>query len=241
MFLVLYNDKIEKMKIAENMDIKVNNINIHYEVLGEGKPIILLNGNQKNTSYMKFIGKALAKEYKVYLLDRRCCGKSEINCVLSYEESAKDIVEFIKNLNLDKPVILGHSGGGTLALYIAINYSNIISKLIVCSGVARNDVIKMPTYAKIMDKLIWYPGKKSNDRFVKLIKESKKLTEEDLNKINCETLIVNGTKEIVPICEANYIHENIKNSELLIIEGASHSSYMIKFDWYDKLKEFIEK
>ena len=53
------------------MDIKVNNINIHYEVLGEGKPIILLNGNSKNTSYMKFIGKALANEYKVYLVDRR--------------------------------------------------------------------------------------------------------------------------------------------------------------------------
>lgn len=223
------------------MDIKVNNINIHYEILGEGKPVILLNGNQKNTSYMKFIGKALSKEYKVYLIDRRCSGKSEINCNLSYEDSAKDIYEFIKKLNLDKPVILGHSGGGTLALYIAINYSNIISKLIVCSGVARNNVIKMPIYAKIMDNLIWYPGKKSNDKFEKLVKESKNLEKEDLNKIKCETLIVNGTKEIVPVDEADYIHKNIENSKLLIIEGASHSSYMIKVDWYDKLKEFIEK
>lgn len=222
------------------MDIKVNNINIHYEVLGEGKPIILLNGNSKNTSYMKFIGKALANEYKVYLVDRRCCGKSEMNCVLSYEESAKDIVEFIRKLNLGKTIILGHSGGGTLALYIAIKYSSIISKLIICSGVARNDIIKEPTYARIIDKLIWYPGKKSNDRFVKLIKESKNLIEEDLNKIKCEALIVNGTKEIVPVDEAKYIQKNIKKSELLIIEGASHSSYMIKVDWYNKLKEFID-
>ena len=223
------------------MYIKLNNINIHYEVSGEGKSIILLNGNQKNTSYMKSIAKILSMDYKVYLVDRRGSGKSELNCQLSYENSAKDIFEFIKKLKLDNPIILGHSGGGTLALYIAISYPEIVSKLIICSGVARNDIIKVPTYAKIIDKLIWYPSKKYNNKFYNLIKESKNLGKEDLNTIKCKTLIVNGTKEIVPVDEANYIHQNIKNSKLLIIKGASHSSYMIKVDWYDKLKEFIEK
>ena len=119
------------------MYIKVNNINIHYEVLGEGKPIILLNGNQKNTSYMKSIAKVLSMDYKVYLVDRRGSGKSELNCQLSYKESAKDIFEFIKKLNLDNSIILGHSGGGTLALYIAISYPEIVSKLIAFQSTAK--------------------------------------------------------------------------------------------------------
>jgi len=42
------------------MDIKVNNINIHYEVLGKGEPIILLNPNSVNTNAMKYIAKRLA-------------------------------------------------------------------------------------------------------------------------------------------------------------------------------------
>ena len=79
------------------MDIKVNNIKIHYEVLGEGKPIILLNPNSVNTNSMNFIAHKLAKDFKVYKLDRRCCGKSERNCELTYEESAKDVYEFINS------------------------------------------------------------------------------------------------------------------------------------------------
>ena len=36
---------------------------------------------------MKFIAKKLSKDFKVYIFDRRCCGKSEKNCLLCYEES----------------------------------------------------------------------------------------------------------------------------------------------------------
>ena len=88
------------------MDIVVNNIKIHYEILGNGKPIILLNPNSTNTNAMKFIANKLSKEYKVYLFDRRCCGKSDRNCELSYEESARDVYEFIKKLNIDKPYLI---------------------------------------------------------------------------------------------------------------------------------------
>ena len=48
------------------MDIEVNNIKIHYEALGEGKSIILLNPNSVNTGLMKFIANRLKGKYKVY-------------------------------------------------------------------------------------------------------------------------------------------------------------------------------
>ena len=43
------------------MDIDVNNIKIHYEILGKGKAIILLNPNSTNTKAMKFIAKEIIK------------------------------------------------------------------------------------------------------------------------------------------------------------------------------------
>ena len=82
----------------------INNIKIHYEVLGSGKPIILLNPNSKNTSLMKFIANKLKNRYKVYLFDGRCCGKSEKKCILTYEESAKDVYEFIKKTEFEPTV-----------------------------------------------------------------------------------------------------------------------------------------
>ena len=224
------------------MYIEVNNIKIHYEILGKGKPIILLNPNSTNTNAMKFIANKLSKEYEVYLFDRRCCGKSERNCNLSYEESAKDVYEFINKLNINKPYLLGCSGGATVAMNVAINYSDSISKLICCSGVARNGTIKKPLYAKIMEKIPYYPGKKENEMFEKLNNNMKTLNKEDFEKINVPTLIVNGgSKDIVPISEAKYISDNVKNSELLILENEGHFSYMINCKWYNKLKEFLEK
>ena len=223
------------------MDIVVNNIKIHYEIFGEGKSIILLNPNSVNTGLMKFIANRLKDKYKVYIFDRRCCGKSEKNCTLTYEESAKDVYEFINKLNIDKPYLLGCSGGGTVALNVAMKYPNSISKLVLCSGVARNNVIKKPNYAKIMEKITWYPGKKSNEMFEKLNFESHSITKEELNTIIVPTLVCNGgIKDLVPRDEAEYISNNIKNSELFILEKASHCNYIFNSnDFYNKLNDFL--
>ncbi len=225
------------------MDIEVNHINIHYEVLGNGKPIILLNPNSVNTGLMKFIANRLKYKYKVYLLDRRCCGKSEKNCILTYEESAKDVYQFINELNIDKPYLLGCSGGGTVALNVAIHYPESIAKLVLCSGVARNNIIEKPNYAKVMEKIPWYPGKKNNEMFEKLNCEAHSITREELENISVPTLVVNGgIKDLVPQKEAEYISKSIKNSEMFILEKAGHCNYIFKDkNFYNKLFEFLEK
>ncbi len=222
------------------MEIIVNNIRIHYEIMGSGKSIILLNPNTVNTNAMKFIAKKLSKDYQVYLFDRRCCGKSDKKCILSYEESAKDVYEFIKKLNINRPYLLGSSGGAVVALHVAVDYPQSISKLICCSGIARNGSVKKPNYAKIMQKIPYYPGKKENEMFEKLNLEMKTLKENELNKISVPTLVVNGgKKDLVSKEEAEYISKNINNSKLLILDKESHFSYMINCKWYDKLKEFL--
>lgn len=222
------------------MEVIVNNIKIHYETIGSGKPIILLNPNSVNTNAMKFIAKKLSNDFKVYLFDRRCCGKSEKNCKLTYEESAKDVYLFIKSLNLNKPYLLGCSGGGIVALNVAIKYPDCISKLICCSAVARMSMVKKPSYIKIIEKLPFYPGKKENEMFEHLNQNTKDLKKEDLNKITVQTLIVNGgSKDLVLTSEAKYIKDNIRDSKLLILEKETHFSYMINCKWYDKLKEFL--
>ncbi len=223
------------------MNIEVNNIRIHYTAEGEGHPIILLNPNSKSTRLMTFIAKRLKEKYKVYTLDRRGCGKSEKNCTLTYDETARDVYEFIKKLNLDKPYLLGCSGGGTAALYVAVNYPQSISKLILCSAVADNSVIKKPAYAEFMEKLPWYPGKTVNERFEKLLSEDNSVTQSELNSITVPTLIFNGgAKDIVPKSQAEYINDNIKNSHLYILNNGGHCSYVINDSFfYDKLFDFL--
>lgn len=222
------------------MEIVVNNIKINYEIMGKGHPIILLNPNSTNTNAMKYIAKKLSQDFKVYIFDRRCCGKSEKNCYLSYEDSAKDVYEFIKKLNLNKQYLLGASGGATVALNVAISYPDSIGKLICCSGVSRMGIIKKPLYAKIIGKLPYYPSKKTTEMFEKLNNAARTLTPDDLRKIKVPTLVVNGgKKDIVPIEEAEYISNSIKKSKLVILEKEGHFSYMIKCKWYYQLLDFL--
>ncbi len=223
------------------MYIEVNNIKIYYEVLGDGKPIILLNPNSTNTNSMKFIANKLSKDYKVYLFDRRCCGKSEKNCSLSYEESAKDVYEFIQKLNINKPYILGSSGGASVALFLATTYPDSISKLVLCSGVARLSKMKFSALSQKIRKFTFLKSVRKAEKFYKLNEETRELTSDELSKIAVPTLVVNGgKKDIVPIEEAQYISNNLKNSELIILENQGHFSYMINCKWYDKLRKFLE-
>lgn len=56
------------------MKITVNNININYEIYGEGKPIILLHGNSETHHIFDVLVEKLKENYKVYAIDSRCHG-----------------------------------------------------------------------------------------------------------------------------------------------------------------------
>ena len=220
------------------MKIKVNGIELNYEMIGEGKEVILLNPNSVHTKlFMNPIVKLFAQDFKVYCVDRRGCGKSTRNCELSYEESAKDIYEMIQELRLDKPIVVGFSGGASVALHLASKYPTAISKLILCSGSARKVNISSRSF---FDNLIWYPGKKNSEKFWKLIDESKEISTNELKTILVPTLVVNGgARDIIPVEEADFISSNIADSKLLILEKEGHCTYARKKYWYDQVKDFL--
>ena len=98
-----------------------NNLNVYYEKLGIGKPIILLHGwNASNIIYKKIIDK-LTTKYSVYIIDLPGFGKS-INLEKDYtlDDYVIFLKSFIEDLNISNPILIGHSFGGR----IIIRYSN---------------------------------------------------------------------------------------------------------------------
>ncbi len=224
------------------MNIFVNNVNLYYDVLGAGRPIILLNPNSVNTGIMRKLGNSLAKENLVYMLDRRGCGKSQRGCTMTYEESAEDVYQFILKLGLKDVTVLGLSGGASVGLFLSIMHPESVKKLILCSGVARNSIIKYSPFTNFIFSLPWYPGKKNVDMFLKLNSSAKDLTGVDLNKITAKTLVINGgIKDIVPIAEAEFISKNIENSELIILDKEGHGSYIGKKMFAEKIIDYLKK
>lgn len=102
------------------MKININNININYEVYGEGEPIILLHGNSETHHIFDVLVEKLKENYKVYAIDSRCHGDSDNPQDISYDLMTRDVIEFIKKLKIEKPILYGFSDGGIIGILIAI-------------------------------------------------------------------------------------------------------------------------
>jgi pimeloyl-ACP methyl ester carboxylesterase len=122
---------------AEEMYIKINNINLWYEMKGSGQPFILLHGNGESHKIFDILIEELSKKYTVYAIDSRDHGKSTRTNKLNYEILTDDIFSFIAELKLEKPILYGFSDGGIVGLLLASKFPDLLSRLII-SGANTN-------------------------------------------------------------------------------------------------------
>lgn len=104
---------------------------LNFKTFGEGKPLLILHGLFGSLDNWKTLGKQLAENHKVYLVDLRNHGKSPHSINFSYEEMAKDVAELIEAEQLEKVSILGHSMGGKTAMTFAVEFPQLLEKLII--------------------------------------------------------------------------------------------------------------
>ncbi|XOV92334.1 MAG: alpha/beta fold hydrolase [Bacteroidota bacterium] len=104
---------------------------LNFRILGAGEPIIIMHGVFGSSDNWQTVGKSLSEKYKVYLVDLRNHGSSPHDDEMNYPVMAGDIVELIKNEDLDHAYVMGHSMGGKVAMELACSYPQLVKKLIV--------------------------------------------------------------------------------------------------------------
>ncbi|MDD4955813.1 MAG: alpha/beta hydrolase, partial [Candidatus Omnitrophica bacterium] len=133
---------------------KLNNISLYYEIYGKGYPLLLIGGLGSDCSSWLGIVKGLSLHFKTIVFDNRGCGRSGIgNDKITVAKMAKDAIELLDFLKIEKAHILGHSMGGYIAQELAINYSNRVNKLILESTAPvsseRNNALFNDIYAQL--------------------------------------------------------------------------------------------
>ena len=203
-------------------DIELNDITMHYAVYGDkGHDLILVHGNGGSKESLKQAASYLANDYKVYVIESRCHGQSSDPGVISYDLMAKDIKEFIEKTGLVKPYLMGHSDGGINALTVAYTYPDLLGGFISCGANTTPDTFK-PYFTlgvKFFDML---EHNKLNDMMLTL----PQMNEQLLSKITCPAYIVAGEYDIMWLSDSVFIYKSIENSQIAIIKGANHSSYI---------------
>jgi len=114
--------------------MKVNDIELYYQIHGEGTPLVLISGLGYPMWQWHLMVPYLEKHFQVILLDNRGVGNSD-KPAGPYTASmlAKDTVGLLDALNIDKAIVMGHSMGGFVAQAMTLEYPERISKLILAS------------------------------------------------------------------------------------------------------------
>ena len=91
--------------------------NLFFQESGSGQPVILLHGFPFHHGIWGKFAQRLSASYHVYTVDLPGFGKSPIlKTPFTLDQIGESIVTWVSGMNLQKPVLIGHSLGGYVAL-----------------------------------------------------------------------------------------------------------------------------
>lgn len=120
---------------------KVNDIEMYYELTGEGEPLLLIHGLGSSTRDWEYQVPSFSQKYQVITIDLRGHGKTDKpKGPYSMQMFANDIAELLKTIGISSTHILGISLGGGIAFQFAVDYPDLVKSLIIV-----NAGIEIPT------------------------------------------------------------------------------------------------
>ncbi|RVO59782.1 alpha/beta fold hydrolase [Sinorhizobium meliloti] len=114
--------------------VKVNGMEMYYEVSGEGDALIVLHGAYMNIPSMGTIIPKLAETHKVYAIEFQGHGRTtDIDRPITYPNLADDVAAFMDAVKIEKADVFGYSMGAAAGLQLAIRHPEKVDKLAAAS------------------------------------------------------------------------------------------------------------
>jgi pimeloyl-ACP methyl ester carboxylesterase len=121
----------------EGRFVAVDGLRVHAVVRGAGPDLVLLHGLSGNARDFTFaLAPRLASRYRVIVLDRPGLGNSDPlpPGADGLEPQARHLAQAARLLGAERPVVVGHSYGGAVALAWAVYLPDRLSALVTLAG-----------------------------------------------------------------------------------------------------------
>ncbi len=220
--------------------VRVNDIDLHYQLLGSGEPLLLLHGFGGCGDDWQPLIPILAKQYQLIIPDLRGHGWStNPTKTFTHRQSATDMLALLDRLALTRVRAMGISTGGMTLLHMATRQPERISGMVLIGATpyfppqAR---VMMAASSEHMPAQVRAAqlkcAKQGSDQALELstqftaFKDSyddMNFTTPYLSTIKPRTLIVHGDRDIFfPINIPVEMYQAIRGSELWIVPGGGH-------------------
>jgi pimeloyl-ACP methyl ester carboxylesterase len=247
--------------------VRVNGMQMYYEVSGAGDPLIVLHGAYMNIPSMGAIIPKLAETHKVYALESQGHGRTtDIDRPITYPNLADDVAAFMDSIGLTKADVFGYSMGAEAGLQLAIRHPAKVNKLVAASVAydlkgwqpAFTDVIPQMTvemilampFAKEYPKLAANPNGFAElaRKLIALEKEPMKW-EDQVKAMKTPVLIITGDADVMTLEHSvamfrllggggmGDMGKPLAPSRLAVMPATSHTSVITQ---PDLLHSFIE-
>ncbi|MBC8171276.1 MAG: alpha/beta hydrolase [Anaerolineae bacterium] len=108
---------------------------VHYEVLGRGRPVVLVHGWMGSWRYWIPIMQTLHLKYRVYALDLFGFGDSAKNAEkYTMDHQINLLTEFMSQLGLGKAVLIGHGLGAQVVAEFANQHRDMVHRMLIASA-----------------------------------------------------------------------------------------------------------
>lgn len=239
------------------MFINIDGLNIEYTEQGEGMPVLLLHGWGSSFDVYKGIINTLKNRCRVVALNFPGCANSDtMETPWTLDDYCDLVLKFMKALNLENPIMFGHSHGGRVTLKMAasgmVNPPKIV--LLDSAGLIPKKSLKQKWRAKsfktiktvltlpvlknhtevLLQKARNHYGSADYNSAPPVLRQTLvSLVNTDLRdilpNITCPTLLIWGENDTAtPLSDAKIIESLIKDCGLCVIKGAGHYSFCEK-------------
>ena len=252
------------------MNLNICGLDIEYTVSGNGEtPVLLLHGWGSSFDVYKGITVALSDRCRLFAVNFPGCGNSQVMpSAWDVDDYCEFILEFMKALKIENPILMGHSHGGRVALKLAADGKVFPPKMVLLDSAGLipkksfaqkmrakqfkviKKILTLPVLKNhtepLLDKARRHYGSADYNAAPQVLRETLvKLVNTDIREllpsIKCPTLLIWGENDTAtPLSDAKIIESLIPDAGLCVIKGTGHYSFCEKpYEAHAILRSFI--
>ena len=221
------------------MMIELDTMQLHYDVHGEGEPLVWLHGGMGHGADWTYVFTEPPPGYRLIAPDLRGHGRSTGGgATYSFKQAALDVFALLDHLKIERAKLIGLSGGGITALHMATLQPPRIPAMVVISAPAafpeqarsiqRNYSAAALGGSELARMRARHPRAAQVEMLIAQVRAmadagDPSFTPDQLATITADTLIVFGDRDFLyPVSIAVELQQAIPRSALWVVPGGGH-------------------